>query len=246
MRRSELDDTLTGLASRDPEVRDGRALPTLLAAVQAGLDADDAAHVAAVALERLDHPETQARTFAPLVIAALVESGRFDPTWWQRVARWWVGEHDLRGHDDGLGWLHAVAHGADLVATCAAARVVDPGDLLDATVARCIEPTDTVWRDQEDDRVAHALVQVVAHPDLTADRLVAGLSPVRRMFESGEPGPVPAPATNTMHVLRSLVVALGQQPLWDDEPVRVPLADVAVAEACSLLALVTPWSWRPA
>lgn len=62
------------------------------------------------------HPEIQARTFAALILAALVRrDAKADvlaaPTvlgWRDRFAQWWLAETDLRGFDDRLGWLHAV------------------------------------------------------------------------------------------------------------------------------------------
>ncbi|NNG39004.1 DUF2785 domain-containing protein [Flexivirga sp. ID2601S] len=37
------------------------------------------------------------------------------PAWTDAVLAWWPAEQDLRGYDEQLGWVHAVAHGADAV-----------------------------------------------------------------------------------------------------------------------------------
>ncbi|HZE00056.1 MAG TPA: DUF2785 domain-containing protein, partial [Micromonosporaceae bacterium] len=57
---------------------------------------------------------------------------------WQRaVGAWFLGETDLRGWDDQLGWLHAIAHGADTPAVPARPR--RPGRLA-RTLARPSTP----------------------------------------------------------------------------------------------------------
>lgn len=71
-----------------------------------------------------DRITSKARTFAPLILASAVNrdtatgAGHLDATtvrrWLNGFITWWVAETDIRGWDDELGWLHAVAHGADL------------------------------------------------------------------------------------------------------------------------------------
>ncbi len=73
---------------------------------------------------RLKDPEIQVRTFAALILAEVVErdmaSGRATAEavlrWRDAFAAWYPAERDLRGWDERLGWLHAVAHGADALA----------------------------------------------------------------------------------------------------------------------------------
>src|SRR6202034_786369 len=73
---------------------------------------------------RLKDQELQARTFADLILAEVVErdmtSGRATAEaslrWRDAFASWYPAERDLRGWDERLGWLHAVAHGADALA----------------------------------------------------------------------------------------------------------------------------------
>ncbi|WP_207556120.1 DUF2785 domain-containing protein [Intrasporangium flavum] len=238
------------LASPDPAVRDDRAFSGLVRLVREGsLDADDRTWLAGRMLERLRHERVEARAFAPLVLAALVRSGDGDPAWVAAVTRWWLGERDLRGHDPELGWVHAVAHGADFYGACGAAGLGDPASLLGALAARLVEPTDAVWRDQEEDRVACAVALVLTHPRLEAPDAgdsVAWLDRVRALFASGEPGPVPPHVSNTMRALRSLHVALGEQVLVDDRPVVVPHAAAVRAAVADVLGVVTPWFWQPA
>lgn len=235
------------LASPDPAVRDEHALPALTTLVgDGGIIAGDRAWLASALLDRLGHERAEARTFAPLVLAALVEAGHFDPGWVPAVTRWYVGEQDLRGHDRQVGWVHAVAHGADFFGTCGAAGVGDPSDLLGALAQRLVTPTTVVWRDQEEDRVALALALVLSRDDVDEATAVGWLAPARALFASCAPGPVPAEASNTMRALRSLHVALGQQVLSDGQPVEVPHAAVVRRALTVVLGEVTPWFWEPA
>jgi hypothetical protein len=239
--RSLVDD----LASPDPAVRDERAYAALAGRVRDGdLSANDRSRLASAMLERLDHERAEARAFAPLVLASLVAAGDFDAVWVPSVTRWYVGEQDLRGHDPELGWVHAVAHGADFFGECGAAGVGDAAALLDALARRMVAPTSFVWRDQEDDRLAYAIALTLSRDDVDEAMALAWLDHVRAMFAAGTPGPVPAEASNTMRTLRSLHVALGEQVLHGDEAVTVVHSEVVRQAVAGLLAEVTPWFWR--
>jgi hypothetical protein len=52
---------------------------------------------------RLADPEIQARSFAALILAALVEHGDFEASWLAAFAAWYPAETDLRGYDPALG-----------------------------------------------------------------------------------------------------------------------------------------------
>ncbi|GAA2161596.1 uncharacterized protein DUF2785 [Humibacillus xanthopallidus] len=242
MLRALVDD----LASPDPAVRDERAYAALAGLVRGGgLGVDDRRWLGDAMVERLGHERVEARTFAPLVLACLVEAGHHDEQWVPAVTRWYVGETDLRGYDSELGWLHAVAHGADFYGACGVAGVGEPAELLDALARRLVAPTTAVWRDQEDDRLACAVALVLSGAELDPAVAVAWLHHVHTLFSSGAPGPVPAEASNTMRTLRSLHVALGEQVLRGGEPVHVTVAEAVRREIAAVLAEVTPWFWRP-
>lgn len=244
-----LEQLLDDLASPDPAVRDVQALPELCDAIAEGrLDAAEHDTLARTLLRRLGHERAEARSFAPLVLAELVACGHGRADWVEPVARWYVAEPDLRGYDAQVGWVHAVAHGADFFGACAVAGVGSPEQLLAALTDRLLAPTDTVWRDQEEDRVAYALALTLARPDVTPATISAWLEPVRSAFAASQPGPVPAPVSNTMRALRSLAVALRHtvvRPAGEaSQPVQVACAPEAVDGIDGVLALVTPWFWR--
>lgn len=240
-----LDRLVNDLASADPVVRDEGAYVALSRLLLNGaVNDDDRAWVAKAMLERLEHERAEARSFAPLVLALLVNIGDFDESWVSSVARWYVNEGNLRGHDEQVGWVHAIAHGADFFGECGAAGIGDAPKLLDALARRLVAPTMVVWRDQEDDRVACALALVLTRDDVDEVTALGWLAHVRSLFESGARGPIPAEVSNTMRTLRSLHVALGEQVLHDGQPVSVPHADVVRHAVGDLLSGVTPWFWR--
>ncbi|KRF40345.1 hypothetical protein ASG96_05495 [Terrabacter sp. Soil810] len=140
--------------------------------------------------------------------------------------------------------MHAVADGADFFGECGAAGVGDAAALLDALARRMVAPTNFVWRDREDDRLACAIALTLSRDDVDEAMAVAWLDHVRAMFAAGTPGPVPAEASNTMRTLRSLHVALGEQVLHGDEAVTVVHSEVVRQAVAALLAEVTPWFWR--
>uniref|UniRef100_UPI0036D414D2 DUF2785 domain-containing protein n=1 Tax=Sphingopyxis terrae TaxID=33052 RepID=UPI0036D414D2 len=86
------------------------------------------------------HPDIQARSFAALVLARVLDRVRAVPQvvaeettdrWYGAFAAWFPAEVDTRGWDDTLGWLHAVAHGADAAAAFASVLPWRGSALLD-------------------------------------------------------------------------------------------------------------------
>lgn len=103
-----------GLRSRDPVVRDRRAYGVLATWIGRGvLGADAMRELGDRMAARFADDEIQARTFAPLILDAIVTAGVFEARWVAAFTDWYAAEEDLRGLDPELGWLHAVAHGAD-------------------------------------------------------------------------------------------------------------------------------------
>jgi hypothetical protein len=209
------DELLDALCSPDPAVRDEQAYPVLATWIMGGRLDGGLSGLGDRVIGLLGHPEIQARSFAALILAALIHRDTIAavldthslPRWTDGFASWWLAETDLRGWDDRLGWLHAVAHGADVVGELGLSPRLGAEDLarlLDLVRARLLAPTGYVFAHQEDDRTALALATVLARPELTAAAATSWLEPVRGYFEASRPAPVPAAAANTMRTLRSL------------------------------------------
>jgi hypothetical protein len=233
------------LRSRDPVTRDEIAL-TALMTVLPNLASPLRRRLGDAMVDRLKDPEVQARTFAPLVLGGVLEAGEFDPSWFDAFEDWYPAEQDLRGHDAQLGWLHAVAHGADLLGTFGfRCPDVAPERVLALAVKRMLAPTDYALRDQEDDRLAYALALTLTREELTEQASAAWLDPVAEDFAHGEPGPVPAHASNTMRTLRTLYLLAdrGVRPDWGrGETTQIRHQAAVRQRLADVLALVAPFT----
>jgi hypothetical protein len=236
-----VDELSQALRSPDPVLRDELAC-SVLAGLVPGLDGGLRRSLGDSMAARLRDPEIQARTFAALILAELVEHGEFQSSWLAAFEAWYPAEADLRGYDQKLGWLHAVAHGADLLGVFGRCPHVDPASMLDLAAARLLARTDYVLRDQEDDRLAYAMALTSTRAELTEAQAVGWLDPVAADFDAGEPGPVPAHASNTMRTLRLLYLLAdrGVRPSWtgsDPVPFAHPIpVKQRLAEVLSLTA----------
>jgi len=230
--------------SPDPVVRDELGYVAVVRLLPQ-LDKSLKRKLGATMTERFEDSEIQARTFAPLILNALVSDGEFDEKWLAAFEAWYPNEQDLRGHDQDRGWLHAVAHGADLLGTFGRHPQVDPERMLTLAARRLLAKTEYVLRDQEDDRLACALALTLTREELTETTSAAWLAPIATDFENGDSGPVPPHATNTMRTLRMLylLVDRGVRPGWSKgETEQVRHREVVKQRLAEVLALVAPFA----
>ncbi|MCB5169500.1 DUF2785 domain-containing protein [Streptomyces bambusae] len=230
------------LADPDPDVRDGAPYTVLHTWIARGvIPADRRLELGDEMAERFEHPRTEARTFAPLVLDMLVAKGDFRPAWVDAFARWYPHEEDLRGHDATLGWLHAVAHGADLLDRFGRHPDVDPVRMLDLAAARLTAPTDHVFDQLEDDRLARAVARVLTRTDMTERQACDWLGPIGVRFRSDRvPTPVPAHLSNCLRTLRLLHVFAdrGVRPSAEAEPVPLHHREAVKARLGEVLDLM--------
>ncbi|MFC7358673.1 DUF2785 domain-containing protein [Nocardioides astragali] len=193
---------------------------------------------------RLESDDIWVRCFAPLVLDALVTYGTFEARWLEPFARWYASETDLRGSDPELGWLHAVAHGADLLGTLGHHLDVRPSDMLELAARRLTLPTDFLWGDGEDERLGHAIALTLTHPRLTETDAVGWIDAVATSWASREPGPPPAWVSNAARTLRMVVVLTWTGVRSDNLP-TTPLRHAAAVRArlVSTLHTLTPHLW---
>lgn len=234
------------LASSDPEIRDEIAFSALASWVDDGVVPDDQLRpLGDLMARRFQADQVQARSFASLVLNVIVGSRDVcEMRWVDAFEGWYATETDLRGHHDDLGWLHAVAHGADLLGTFGRRVEVEPRRMLDLAATRTLAPTDTVWHDQEHDRLAYALGKVLTRPDLSTEDTSAWLEPVEKVLSNGQPGPVPAHVSNTLHTLRTLymLVSRGVR-VGPSEVLTVPRRELILDRVAEVLHPATPWMW---
>ncbi|MEU7070795.1 DUF2785 domain-containing protein [Streptomyces narbonensis] len=228
------------LADPDPGVRDGAAYSVLATWIERGvIDGPRRLALGDEMAARFDDPEIQARTFAPLVLDMLVSKGELKAEWVDAFARWYPAEKDLRGRDEKLGWLHAVAHGADLLDRLGRHAEVEPVRMLELAAARLTAPTAHVWDQLEDDRLARAVARVLTRPDLSERDATGWLDAIAVEFGADRiVTPVPAQVSNCLRTLRLLYVLADRgvrppadpgadpEPLTHGEAVKTRLAEV--------------------
>ncbi len=232
------------LRSPDPQVRDGQAYSTLATWIGNGvLGVDELRALGDEMVARFADPEIQARSFAPLILDSIVSQGVFEPSWVPPFERWYVAEEDLRGFDAKLGWLHAVAHGSDLLGALARVQAVEPVQMLRLGIGRLLTPTEYVLRDLEDDRLGFALTVALTRTDLSEDDAVSWLDPAVRALATAPTAGFLPEISNTLRTMRVvyLLVDHGVR-LDDDHPhAQVPHRDQVKAKLLELFRTATPY-----
>ncbi|WP_338673799.1 DUF2785 domain-containing protein [Streptomyces sp. SCSIO 30461] len=227
------------LADADPKIRDGAPHTVLATWIARGV-IDEPRRLALgdeMAARFLD-PEIQARTFAPLVLDMLVEAGDFKADWVEAFSRWYPAETELRGFDEELGWLHAVAHGADLLGQLGCHPEVDPVRMLDLAAARLTAHTDYVFEQLEDDRLARAIARILTRSDMNENDATEWLEPIGLHFGADRiTTPVPAHLSNCLRTLRMLYVFAdrGLRPSPESAPIALHHRDAVKTQLAAAL-----------
>lgn len=233
----------TLLRDLDPAVRDDLAY-TVLARLIPRLDAGLCRELGDEMAARFTDPQIQVRTFAPLILAPIVRRGEFSEHWLSAFESWYPAERDLRGWDDTLGWLHAAAHGADLLGAFGRCPHVAPTSMLRLAVVRMLTPTDFLFAQMEDVRLAAALALILSREELSEAQSTDWLAPIVENFENGEPGSVPTQISNTVRVLQALYVYAdrGVRTAWDGGETLHPRHPAAIKQHVgAALALALPY-----
>lgn len=202
------------LSSPDPRLRDDIGFTALARWTSDGLLDDVLVRLGDAATQRLTDPLVQSRSFAALTLAVVLDRREevadavpltAVERWCGAFLRWYPAESDTRGWDDDLGWLHAVAHGADTTAAFAHHLPHRRDALLEACARRIVNRDTTARYVQlEDARLARALVEVLSPEEVTERQATAWLDVVEAAFSDAGPGPVPVWAFNTFATLQSL------------------------------------------
>jgi len=214
------------LESRDPLERDMWGFNLADAWISAGVLDPVLVDLGQEMVARLGHPEAQARTFAPLVLASILERDiltaparataghpRLVPDdtaerWYEAFTAWYPQERDTRGWVDTLGWLHAVAHGADLVAPLAERLPAQRPALLRTCADRLVAETAHRYEQHEDARMARALTTVLRGSGLTEEQATDWLDAPAAVLANRAPGPSSARVFNVCATLQSFHLAL--------------------------------------
>lgn len=167
------------LGDPDPDRRDGLAYPILATWIDRGVYDDLLAGLGdgmatglTVGLGDHDSDTVFRRSLSALVLGECIDRDNHRPLlpggkileWGDRLATWLLRERDLRGFVPGKGWAHAVAHGADALATLANSPHLGTPELtvlLDVIADRLLLPVDRLFTNGEEDRLAVATMNIL-------------------------------------------------------------------------------------
>lgn len=183
------------LGSRDPELRDDLAYSITTVWIkhqkQISIDElysllDDWQANLRTGIGETGNDGVLKRSFSALSLVALAERDLKMPFLGEERYRAFLAnalaylrdERDLRGFDPTLGWIHATAHTADLLAALAANPLLkkeDQGRLLDA-IARRLSSAHEIFSYGEQDRLSALAATIVARKDFDAPAFYNWLS----------------------------------------------------------------------
>ncbi|GAA1046589.1 DUF2785 domain-containing protein [Rothia amarae] len=193
-------DLLENLASPNSEIRES-ALAKLSDLLEQGCNEKDLEIVKERSLQLLEHPEIQARTFGVLALEMLVRYERLqDSNINEKVISWYLQETDLRGYAREVGWLHAVAHGADYFGTCLRKDAVTSMTVVDLLVKRIMR-SEEAWSHMEDARVARVLSLALQKEPDVFDSFIEKSKVALETLHSGE-------RFGAQHNFRSVMLSL--------------------------------------
>ncbi|TSA86351.1 DUF2785 domain-containing protein [Deinococcus detaillensis] len=220
-----LPELLGMLASPDPTVRDEQAYMTLSEWTQAGHFDAVLAELGARTTALLRAPDILSRSFSALILGEAVrrdtnllrEQGKelaFRLLWYPSALaawhHWYPNEADVRSFEEGTGWIHTVAHGADTALALALHPQASAADLqliLDTLTAR-LRSLPLYLSQTEDDRLALAVLAVLSRPEVTVEYISSWLENYQTLWASSAAGLIPAGpvlAVRTLHSLHTLL-----------------------------------------
>lgn len=214
--QAAVDELARMLGHPDPVVRDDLAY-TVLEHLIPELDEAVCLRLGDELAGRLADPVLHARSFAALALAPIVKRGVFRTAWLDEFEAWYPLELDLRGWDAEFGWLHAAAHGAELLGAFGLHPEVMPRRMLNLAVERLRRPTDYVFAEMEDSRLAHGIALTLTRPELSPAESVGWLDPVEADLNADEAEHVLPRFANLIRVLQALYVFAdrGVHRSWD-------------------------------
>jgi hypothetical protein len=234
----------TMLGDPDPVVRDELGY-TVLAHLVPDLDEAVCRRLGDELADRLAAPDLHVRSFAALALAPIVERGVFQAAWLDRFEAWYPREQDLRGWDAESGWLHAAAHGADLLGVFGLHPSVMPARMLNLAVERLRAPTDYVFAEMEDSRLAHGIALTLTRPELSPAESIGWLDRVEADLNANEAEHVLPRFANMIRVLQALYMLAdrGVHRSWDDGAVlALPHKDAVKARIAEVLRPMMPYA----
>lgn len=167
------------LGDPDPHIRDAVAFPTIATWISEGIYDDLLSALGdgmctglRVGLGESETDTVFRRSFSALVLAECIDrdnqanvlSDHTILSWGDQLTTWLTRENDLRGFVVAKGYAHAIAHGGDALAALSRSPKIGRMELLvllDVIADRLLTPTKQFFVCAEEDRLAHAVVNIL-------------------------------------------------------------------------------------
>jgi len=177
------------LGSPDPHIRDAVAFPTIATWISNGVYDDLLGALGdgmcaglTVGLGESETDSVFRRSFSALVLAECLDrdnqanlvTTQTVLAWGDQLASWVTRENDLRGFITGKGYAHAIAHAGDALAALSRSPKIGRLELvvlLDVIADRLLLPTKQFFVCAEEDRLAHAVINICNRELLDLDVL---------------------------------------------------------------------------
>lgn len=201
------------LGHPDPVVRDEQAYSILAVWLERGHLDNVLTELGEACATALSHPEILRRSFSTLILTECLQRGRVTglvskaqaAAWMQTWAAWYPRETDTCSYQEGVGWIHAVAHGADTAGAYAlwledAAELQHLAEVLETRLRSLSE----YLHQTEDDRMALALLGILSRPAFGPEELQAWSARYQTLYTGLAAGQLPPSAVLALRTLHSL------------------------------------------
>lgn len=248
------DELLTMLGDPDPAVRDEQAYGTLANWVRAGHFNARLQEIGDHCAANLQDPNVLLRSFSVLILAEAVRWNRKHSLlprhavqpWLERWQKWYPNEPDVRSYEDGTGWIHAVAHGADFAFEWALSEDESaPLRLLIAGFTERLRHLPLYLSQTENDRIALAMLAVLSRPAFGPQDIQDWLSDYQTLWTALESGKIPPGAVLAVQTLQSLYVLLNLGATDDGEALKPAYPQETLMAVEAALKTVYPFYGTP-
>ena len=215
------------LASPDPIVRDEQAYTILAVWVGAGHFDAVLGELGEQTAKLLSAPDVLTRSFSAVILGEALNRDTIlsrqrsqesqlafrSPQQASALAAWqawYPHEPDVRSCEDGIGWIHAVAHGADTALALALHPQTDAAQLrlILETLTGRLRTLPMYLSQTEDNRLTLAMLAAFSRPELPVADIRGWLSDYQTLWTSLQPSLIPpgaALAVQTLHSLHTLL-----------------------------------------
>jgi hypothetical protein len=186
---------IANIGSTDPELRDTIGLEAFYHWLTQGLySADDLRGIITQLLANLQHNIGEVgddtvflRSFSALWLVNIISYENKKTiltkdnihTVLEAALAYFASERDLRGYVPGKGWVHALAHAADLLCALVISLHTNSDEhlkIFDCITNRLRTTTQSIFRYNEDSRIAQPLLWIFIRNTLTVSQIDAGLT----------------------------------------------------------------------